>query len=567
MQRLHPEFFPRVAKFSYPVSRFSNKRTPDPFVARYISPQDFPNWGLAPLTNNYEAVFKNVAKYEFTQPSFTKHHDSFFCASRLLRSKFVGAFGLNNRVLSFAEAVDRLDLSTSAGSPWNLEGCPLKSDAFSHPGFATFMRKDWEQLLTGEYTTLFSVALKEEIRPEEKNRLNKVRTFVPGSVEFLIHCTRLFATMSDRYMEANLAVNSTVGFNVWGGGWDRLFTILETFKQAQSADFSSFDGRQAAAITSLCGSIYAECLPSEYTPAVEAVFSACTYSFLVLPFRDVVQTQNGNKSGSFMTIVVNNMVNTFAFYYTLARLFGNNITHEWIEKNFKYFVNGDDNIISFSDVVAEKFTMKARMELVSELGMEITFDHDSNVDPTQLMYLGANTRLVGTKYVPVYQTEKLKASLYYTKRPGNVEWGLYRATGILLCGFYDPEFKALVRKLIGTYLEHDIFRATYAPLATKILSVVLNDEILERIILGDGIKINKPNKTSLSYWQNVLQTESPVIQAGAEAICPEGFLQVQQHKVGQPKGKHPPPGEHKSRSSQTPRWSTPKGGTRSQNKL
>lgn len=198
-QYLPETYFPLVGAISrHP--RYKNKRVLDPQVKIYMDEQDIPEspeWGLP--VPNAAAAYKSLSKYgkDILPMTHEEVHD--MNQAWIWTERHFYPYMGGSRVRTQEEAIEKLDMQTSTGAPFNLF-CPTKRELFDEYGdlMKEWLANDWIRLAEDpEWTCLCTNSLKEEIRPAVKTLQNKIRTFTAMAVDLTVHGNRLFADMNE----------------------------------------------------------------------------------------------------------------------------------------------------------------------------------------------------------------------------------------------------------------------------------------------------------------------------------------------------------------------------------
>ena len=206
-----------------------NKRKRDPIITKALAMHDPPleietGHGLPRM--NLDASYKSLNKYAKEERPYNE--EAFAFASSALEMEFLPYMG-NSCVRDLDEGHKDVDLTTSPGYPWNIK-YKTKKDLYESTDYSFFLNyceKDWERMLESNSWYVFSNSLKEEVRPDEKIKANKIRTFTASPAEAVVTGNRLFGHMNEKFIESHLKNASVVGMNPFKGGWDQAYRKLK----------------------------------------------------------------------------------------------------------------------------------------------------------------------------------------------------------------------------------------------------------------------------------------------------------------------------------------------------
>lgn len=259
-------FFNYIASVNkFPMLK--NRRKWDPILQEYfvVNNVDFKtNYGL-PIPN-LQASYLSLNKYGKPMRNFDE--DGMAFAFKALQTHF-GTYMRKSKVVDRQTAEDNMDKTTSAGFPWNQDYVD-KSDLLEQipEEFRKYCDDCWEYLLDPDYWFVFTNSLKEEIRPIEKIKLNKIRTFTASPAEAVVNGYRLFGDMNQKFYDSYLQTASAVGLCPFYGGWDTLYRKLKNHPKtkkpiAYELDESEYDSSLSAFLFGLIVLFRIECLSEE----------------------------------------------------------------------------------------------------------------------------------------------------------------------------------------------------------------------------------------------------------------------------------------------------------------
>lgn len=498
---LSEKYFPIVIGVNrYP--RYINSRSVDPYVKTYLDEngiEEQPAWSL-PVPNQ-EAAYKSLSKYaKDVLPMSDKQIKAMNIAWEWTSLQFSPYMG-GARIRTVEEVVSELDMNTSSGYPFNNLYSKKKELFNSDPKITEFLEKDWGNLTDPGWTFIFTNSLKEEIRPDEKTRANKIRTFCSGAVDGTVHGNRLFADMNEKMNAGYLRSSSGVGMSPLKGNWDALYRKLNIFKNGYALDESEYDSSLRAYMMWACARLrWQQLRPEDQTEEnlmrLKVYYRNLINSLIITPEGVIVMKLGGNPSGSCNTI----NDNTLILYALLAFAWIMNCGSETVftdenqkdylefELNTAKILVGDDNTWTVSDWAHRFYNGKTIISTWNDIGVTTTTDSLEPRVAAELDFLSAKTIFYRGKAIPVYDRTKLMTSLLYAEtKSQSPAYSLLRAAALLQVGWSDIQFRRFSRDYIAWLLHH--FDAVCAQDQDWIQAkcAILTDQRLEDLFLGETL--------------------------------------------------------------------------------
>jgi hypothetical protein len=428
-----------------------------------------------------------------------------------------GIYMNGSKVLSYEEAKEHLDMSTSSGAPFNVH-YPTKAELFEKdPEIDQWLQDDWETMNTDpNWSCLFTNSLKEELRTCEKMHENSIRTFLSGGVDAVIHGTRLFVDQNERMYASHLLSASAVGMSPLKGNWDDLFRKLNVFKSGFALDESQYD-------SSLRNFLMWGCARLRWKMLREKDRTLSNYRRILVYYRNLVNTivigpdgvlimkQTGNPSGSVNTITDNTLI-----LYTL-------LAYAWLGtvpadmQNLKSFEHhtakalvGDDNTWTVSEEALVYYNARSVIAEWKIIGVTTTTDSLEPRPASELDFLSAHTVFLKGKAVPIYNRTKLMTSLLYAPAAHlTPAITLERTAAMLSIGWTDLPFRRFCREVIEWLLEKYDRVMRDDPRWITAKCQIKSDESYECLFLGKHIlrpqslsgstvKLSQPDKRTMN---------------------------------------------------------------------
>lgn len=525
---ISPDFFELVGSCNrHP--RYKNKRGIDPQVKIFLDQESIiPEVGWNLPMPNQDAAYKSLAKYGKGYVNMTPEAINDLNLAWEWMERQFHPYMRDSRVVTLDEAVQRLDMSSGSGCPFN-EEFSKKRDLFEKdPEILSWLIKDWELLaIDKNWKTVFSSSLKEELRPEEKIAENSIRTFAAGAVDATVHGNRLFVDMNEKMYDSHLKTASAIGMTPLKGNWEKLYQKLSIFSKGYALDESQYDSSLREFLMWGCAKFRWGCLRSEdRTPAnlqrIQTYYSNLINTLMLTPEGILILKKTGNPSGSVNTVTDNTLI----LYWIMAFAWIQNApkefkTYQAFEMNTAKALLGDDNTWTVSDEAHCFYNAPTVIETWKKLGITTTTDCLLPRLPEDLDFLSAHTVFLDGDAIPLYDRNKLmQAVLYAPQEHLTPETTLTRVTCLLQIGWSDPPFRKFCRSLIQFLLEEydDVLKEDGRWIMAK--CQIQSDEFYYKLFTGKSVTLytqgyqevqersNKPDKEEIMSSLRVKSTQS-----------------------------------------------------------
>jgi len=444
----------------FPVCK--NRRGFDPQVKMFYDKENicFPKeWDLP--KPNLTAAYKSLAKY--AKPFINMPPDQIYCLNKAhdWMSRHFGPYMRDANIVTLDEAISRLDMSSTCGSPFN-EEFKTKSDLFEgDPHIKQWLEDDWNRLATDpNWTCIFSSSLKEELRPIVKIEENSLRTFAAGAVDATIQGNRLFVDMNEKMYASHLKTSSVIGMSPLKGNWDLLYTKLNVFGKGYALDQTQYDSSLREFLMWGCASFRWSCLREDLkTPEnwnrLRTYYRNLVHTLILTPEGILLMKKGGNPSGSVNTVTDNTLILYWILAYAWIRMVPAEMCFlEKFEEHTAKALLGDDNTWTVSDYAHEWYNGRSVIETWKELGITTTTDTLEPRPASELDFLSAHTVFMNGRAVPLYDRNKLMQSLLFAPQEHiTPETTLTRVCCLLQIGWTDLPFRKYCRALIEFLLE------------------------------------------------------------------------------------------------------------------
>uniref|UniRef100_A0A1L8EHS6 Putative replication polyprotein n=2 Tax=Haematobia irritans TaxID=7368 RepID=A0A1L8EHS6_HAEIR len=283
-----------------------------------------------------------------------------------------------------------MEINKAAGLPWSLMGASKKSDFITldeATGVRSFKDNELGKALKNRVTlklqqakvgqriiSLSSSKLKDQPIKIAQARAGRTRVFHCIPVDMILFQAALYGPFKEAYTGLGLKANHAVGIDPKSAGWAEIAAYMTRHPNYFDADYKNYDKylhtQVYRAVKRFMREVVQRVAPDEWdrARAIEEEDAINTY---VVDYRTVYKTNRGNKSGSYLTTIDNNIANRiYAFYAwceTTKVMSLAEYNRHVSEVNF-----GDDKILSVSDEYKDKFNYLTYRDVLNSLGHVIT---------------------------------------------------------------------------------------------------------------------------------------------------------------------------------------------------
>jgi len=295
--------------------------------------------------------------------------------------------GLNGH--SDNQHVKAIDDRKACGEPWNrLDNCNLKSDFLDNiAGYLTLKKnhagtclekrvklKLTEARKGNRMISLYVSKLKDELLKLLKIETGGTRVFASVPIDKIICDAALFGNFKEAYCRNFIDLNHAIGVNPHGLGWRLIKEHLDKHPNCFDLDFGNFDKRLSESLIRGAFDIIRRVIqnraPDGWDEARRILANESINSYMI-DFDTVYVTDRGNKSGEYLTTVVNCICNDILSYYAWISITGVKDLGVFRD-NVSLITFGDDKCESVSDLYADKYNYFSVKEVMKKIGHEIT---------------------------------------------------------------------------------------------------------------------------------------------------------------------------------------------------
>ncbi len=454
--------------FKFPLMR--NKRHRDPLIREYCLVNDVEiktEYSLPKM--NLRASYASLNKYAKPEVPFDEEASAF--AYEAMFQHFY-PYMKNSSIMSQDEALKEVDVTTSPGFPWNKE-FKIKRDLIEsdqYEFFKEYTEQCWDRLNDDpNYWFVFTNSLKEEIRPEEKIKLNKIRTFTASPFEAVVNGIRLFGDMNEKFYQSYLKTSSAVGLNPFEGGWHALYSKLKNHPKVKDGKVYAYELDESEYDSSLRSFLFEQivkfriaCLKSEERTTeninrIKNYYRNIVNSVIITADGKIVQKFLGNPSGSVNTISDNTLILYFLLayaWYVLSPEDQRTIAGFW--SSVIMALQGDDNTWTVDKETNIFYNARSVSKVFSELGVTTTSPCYDPRPLEQVSFLSSDfSCFVDSICIYNLDPDKIIESMKWTEHPGDPVMTLTRVSAILRVLWPHVKARELCRNiadyLIQTY--------------------------------------------------------------------------------------------------------------------
>jgi len=491
-EKLPVDYFPILGSVPKKFSG-KNRRFVDMEIAQFENDTsqevDRSKWGLT--VPNVEAAYLSLSKYAKSTPQLDERKVDAINLAFDWMTKHFQPYMCNSRVKTVEEVLPKLDLSTSPGFPWTRKYARKVDLLEQRPEFLSqYVSVDWDGLMSPDYTAVFGNSLKEEVRPQEKLDLNKIRTFTAGPIEMTIHGNRLFQDMNEKLYASHLQTASVVGFSPQYQGWDRFYRKLCSHPKGFATDGKEYDSSLRQYLMWGCAKFRWDMLrPEDQTEdnrlRVQHYYMNLVNTLIITSEGVFVRKELGNPSGSVNTISDNTLILYVLLAYAWIMVVPDRMCkYEVFNKSVALALCGDDNTWTVSDEASVYYNARSVIDTWAGIGVTGTTDTYEPRTAEELDFLSAHTVFYKGFAIPLYDREKLLTSLLYSRQPDNPSLTLTRAAAFLRVGWADSQARKYLKEIISwLVLKYGPVLSGTEEWRLAIANIPTNDE-LEELFIG-----------------------------------------------------------------------------------
>lgn len=318
-----------------------------------------------------------------------------------------------------------------------------------------------------------------ELLPREK-ATTKVRKFYGSPIAGYIASRRVLAAIPRFIYKEKVLTECFVGLNPLSHEWDDMAKELCKFGDGRfiAGDFSSFDTRMAAQITSSAAKImlswYEEVgVGDELLNYVRGALSDIVHPNILFD-SDLYRFANGNPSGNLITVQLNSICNSLMMRYVYYSMRPRMIDD--FRKNVSLVTYGDDNLMAVSQKIPW-FSHTTCQKEFEKVDIQYTMAdkssasrHYINLTEASFLKRGFVKHTALNCYVAPLEMDSILKRFHWVKKPTETPLS------------FDEQFSAYVDGAMRDFFLHG--REAYMDFCDKIKNIVdQNDSLVTRIYI------------------------------------------------------------------------------------
>jgi len=334
--------------------------------------------------------------------------------------------------------VTNMTTNKSAGLPWTMTGNVKKSNYLNvHPitGEVSFKEDDLGRNLRdrvvyklneakkGNRVLSFSNSkVKDALVKKKCVPIAKVRVYHCISVDKIIADSALFGNFKETFTRGYVTMNHAVGTDPHSTAWGVIGNHMLQHPNYFDVDFENYDKylhkELMESVFNIMRRVIQNCAPDPWDNAREVLMRESIETYVV-DYDTVYKTDRGNKSGEFLTTIVNCIANDILSFYAWIKTVKNTDIQEFRE-NVNIVSFGDDKIESVSDKYAPLYNYMTVKQALEEIGHRITPGSKDGVeqpftDFENLQFLKRSFKILDGKIIAPLLIRSLEAPFTWTQ--------------------------------------------------------------------------------------------------------------------------------------------------------
>lgn len=248
------------------------------------------------------------------------------------------------------------------------------------------------------------------------------RIFQCAPVEKVIADKALFGNVKDAFTRAGLKAHHALSINPHSLEWHMLAITLRKHPNYLDLDFKNYDrmlhGPLIRAAYNILSQVIQRQVPDKWDKARKVLTEEAINTYMV-DFNTVYTTNRGNKSGEFLTTIINCICNLILSIYCWIELTGKVDIVEFFD-NVETFSFGDDVIESVSDKYSDRYNYLTRKKVLENIGHTITPGNKDGIESAftefeNLQFLKRKFVINQGKYTGPLLLRSLESPFVWTK--------------------------------------------------------------------------------------------------------------------------------------------------------
>lgn len=331
------------------------------------------------------------------------------------------------------QAMEELDPSKAAGTPYNYDYGPLKRDSLRHLNFDDLLKHFCM------YDNLHTATLKSEMRIKNKT----ARMFVPTNLCLIAVGNWLFGAQNNNIINNHEHLPIKVGMVVPGretfNFWNH---VLRWEGKSYDADGSRWDSTINMTLVLLARELRKCFIPKQYHKLVDKYYDQVYYGHTrVLSYILILI---GQLSGQTNTTSDNSLIHSMIMILHAIR---NKVSFNKFIESVEWYVQGDD--LMYNTTIPE-FEIE-RLEVTwNSLGMYI--ESRGQVKPSELSFVGMTPQKYKNTWLYKFRTNKMICSMNYHEKGSTHDQIFNSLVNLTRACFADHEEYLKMREATHKYL-------------------------------------------------------------------------------------------------------------------
>nr|YP_003902968.1 NIb [Brugmansia suaveolens mottle virus] len=375
------------------------------------------------------------------------------------------------------EIFKALNMNTAVGAMY---GGKKKDyfDGYTSEQKEQILRESCLRLYKGQLG-VWNGSLKAELRPMEKIKENKTRSFTAAPLDTLLGGKVCVDDFNNQFYSKNIECCWSVGMTKFYGGWNKLLTALPEGWVYCDADGSQFDSSLTPYLINAVLAI--RCTFMEDWDIghkmLEHLYTEIIYTPISTPDGTIIKKFKGNNTGQPSTVVDNSLMVVLAMNYAFEK---EGISEKEIDSVCKFFVNGDDLLIAINP--AHESMLDRLQAHFSELGLNYDFSSRTR-DKTKLWFMSHCGISVEGMYIPKLEEERIVSILQWD-RAVIPEYRLEAICAAMIESWGYPQLTNEIRRFYSWLIEQEPF----AQLAAEGRAPYISELALKKLYLNTTIE-------------------------------------------------------------------------------
>jgi len=222
--------------------------------------------------------------------------------------------------------------------------------------------------------SLSNSKVKDALIKKSAVKSGKVRVFHSIPVDKIIVDSALFGNFKDQFQQLFVEAHHAIGVNPHSKGWGEIYHEITKHNNYFDCDFANYDKHLhkelMQTVFNIINKTIMKVAPDEWDLGRQVLAQESIETYVV-DYDTVYKTERGNKSGEFLTTIVNCIANDILSFYAWIKVTGES-SIETFRNNVSLISFGDDKIESVSDEYKDQYNYMTVKEELTRIGHIIT---------------------------------------------------------------------------------------------------------------------------------------------------------------------------------------------------